>query len=1358
MRVTVRSVMSLHKLSAGDGYTYLTRQVAAADDTNRGHGTLAAYYEQKGESPGVWLGSGLNSLPGSVPEFLVVGVVTEAQMTALFGEGRHPNADVIERRLQREGVHGRALDRATKLGHAYHLFEPSEFQTALATRYRGFNTAHGQRPNAAIPARERARIRTELARNRFRSEHGRDPLDAREFTSYLTRVSRPGPVPVAGYDLTFSPVKSVSALWAIAPRELAATIATCHDEAVRDTIGWLEKHAAYTRRGTNGVAQVDTTGLIAAAFTHRDSRAGDPDLHTHVAVSNKVCTPDGRWLSLDGRALYRNKVTASEHYNARLEALLIERVGVRFAERGDAVDGKREIREVVGVPRALLRTWSSRRADIEAELAVLARRFQDEHDRLPTNVERVELAQQATLSTRNAKHEPRSEAEQRHAWRAEAAEVLGGADHVEALARQVTSHTRTTASASVDVDQLAETVIATVQASRATWQEHHVRAEAERACRRLAAVPDFLVDQVTERSLANSVLLTASPSIDEPDPLRRRDGSSVYEVAGSRRYTSTAVLDAEQMIVGGAGCWNFYSVAAETVDLALLETVANGVQLGPDQAEMVRQLATSGARVQVALAPAGSGKTVTLGTLAAAWAAWAAEGNAVIGLAPTAAAARVLREELGDSVAATDTLAKLIHALRTGTAVPDWVDALGPGSLLIVDEAGVAGTLDLAAVVGYAGERGASVRLVGDDRQLAAVGAGGVLRDIERTHGAVTLGEVRRFTRSDGDPNRAEASASLALRRGDPAGLGYYLDHGRIHVGDALTTADEAFAAWAADRAAGLNALLIASTNAQVRELNLRAQAMRLAAAAVPAERQVTLADGTTVSEGDVIVTRRNDRRLALSATDFVANGDRWTVTSVRPDGELEVRHSRSRRRVTLPAEYVAEHVQLGYASTVHGAQGQTVDASHTVVTGIESRQLLYVAVTRGRRENHLYLDVTVPSDDTALYAEAQRPSTAVEVLTRVIERDDSAVSATTARRLERHPVPLLGKACAEYLDALTVAGESILGPTGMAAVAARAEEAVPGISGWPAWAVLHSQLQTVALNGDEPGQALRDEKIFVRSDHSDDLAAILANRLEVHDRRNGPLPWLPPVPRQIAEDDVWRRYFDWRAELIQRHGAAIRASASTWTEQTAPAWAVPTLRDPDLTRDLAIWRAVQEVPDTELRPTGPPAPGVKNGYQQQRLERRVSEAGAMPAKATIRIAQLGEALHPGITTDPHWPALAQQLYIADREGLHETQLRHIATARPLPTDQPAAALAYRLVDAIGDRTPNNNTAAAASARSTAGKDAPPEPAVPRPYEPPVRRPPRPTVPRPYEPPPLSEPPPDYAHIFGSAPRRGPRR
>ncbi len=1331
-----RGVMSLHKLSAGDGYTYLTRQVAAADDTHRGRGSLGEYYEQKGESPGVWLGSGLYSLDGSVPEFLVVGAVTEAQMTALFGEGRHPNADVIERRLQREGVRGRGLDRATKLGHAYHLYEPSEFHTTLAGRYRDFNSTRGERSNTTIPAAERARIRTALAREWFRAEHHRDPVDAREFTGYLTRASRPAPVPVAGYDLTFSPVKSVSALWAIAPRELAETIAACHDQAVRDTISWAETHAAYTRRGTNGIAQVDTTGLIAAAFTHRDSRAGDPDLHTHVAVSNKVCTPDGRWLSLDGRALYRNKVAASEHYNTRLEALLIQRVGVRFAERGDAADGRRDVREIVGVVPALLRRWSSRRGDIEAEMAVLAQRFQQDHGRPPTVIERQELAQQATLSTRDPKHAPRSQAEQRRTWRSEAVEILGGAQQVDELVRQVAGHALAPAP-TFDVDVLAEQVIATVQASRATWQEHHVRAEAERVCRRSAAVPDFLVDAVTDRALspANSVLLTLAPAIEEPDVLRRADGTSVYEVAGTRRYTSNAIMDAERRILACPACRDFRIVDSETIDMALLETVANGVPLGPDQADMVRQLAGSGARAQLALAPAGSGKTVTLRTLAEAWAADQGRGgNTVIGLAPTAAAARVLREELGEAVTATDTLAKLVHALSTGTAVPGWVDAIGPGSLVIVDEAGMAGTLELATVIEFAVDRGASVRLVGDDRQLAAVGAGGVLRDIDRTHGSVTLSEVRRFTHPDGATNHAEAAASLAIRRGEPAGLGYYLDHGRIHVGDDTTTADQAFAAWSADRDTGHDTLLIASTNEQVRELNLRAQEARIAAADIAAGRRVPLADGTTVSVGDTIITRRNDRSLTLSATDWVANGDRWTVASVRPDGALEVRHAQSHKRVTLPADYVAQHVQLGYACTVHAAQGQTVDTSHTVLTGTESRQLLYVALTRGRHANHLYLDISSGSDDAVMNAEARRPPTAVEMLTRVVERDDSAVSATSARREERDPIPLLRKTCAEYADALAVAAESVLGPEGLAQIEARADALVPGITDCPAWPTLNTQLQRIVLNGEDADQMLHDEAMLVRRDHTRDLAAILATRLDADQRKPGPLPWLPPIPRQLAEDDFWSRYFDRRNDLIQRNSNAVRAAATSWTPETAPNWAVSTLSDPSLTRDLATWRAARDIPDTDHRPTGSPTTDHPGSRTQRGLDRRVVAAGGIPTTGEPAAARLAEAIRPGITADPHWPILARQLTAADHAGIERAEQRRIATSRPLPIEQPAAAFAYRLIEAIGERP---TTAPAPG----------PGPAI------------KPTAPRPYEPPPLSTRSPEYARArLAPKIQPGPRR
>jgi conjugative relaxase-like TrwC/TraI family protein len=178
-------------------------------------------------------------------------------------------------------------------------------------------------------------VRTGVALEFFRTEHGRDPIDAREIAATIAKKSRPRTQTVAGYDLTFSPVKSVSTLWAVADPHVAAQIEEAHQAAVRDALKFIESHALFTRQGRNGVRQVNVTGLVAAAFTHRDSRAGDPDLHTHVAVANKVQTLDGRWLSIDGRVLFKATVAASETYNTALEHHLRDRLGLRFADRPD---------------------------------------------------------------------------------------------------------------------------------------------------------------------------------------------------------------------------------------------------------------------------------------------------------------------------------------------------------------------------------------------------------------------------------------------------------------------------------------------------------------------------------------------------------------------------------------------------------------------------------------------------------------------------------------------------------------------------------------------------------------------------------------------------------------------------------------------------------------------------------------------------------------------------------------------------------------------------------------------------------------------------------------------------------------
>ena len=235
----------------------------------------------------------------------------------------------------------------------------------------------------------------------------------------------------------------------------------------------------------------------------------------------------------------------------------------------------------------------------------------------------------------------------------------------------------------------------------------------------------------------------------------------------------------------------------------------------PGRLRWSARCAPPGARLQLAIAPAGAGKTTAMRALTLAW---TQDGGQVLGLAPSAAAAAVLGEQTGIRA---DTLAKLTWSLRHGD-LPDWAAAVGPSTLVIIDEAGMADTLSLDAAVQFAIDRGASVRLVGDDQQLAAIGAGGVLRDIKHTHGALHLAELHRFT----DP--AEAAASLTLREGKPTALNFYLDHGRVHVGDLAKTTEDAFTAWAADRAAGLDAIMLAPTRELVAELNRRARDHRL--------------------------------------------------------------------------------------------------------------------------------------------------------------------------------------------------------------------------------------------------------------------------------------------------------------------------------------------------------------------------------------------------------------------------------------------------------------------------------------------------------------------------------------------------
>src|SRR4029453_14001108 len=370
----------------------------------------------------------------------------------------------------------------------------------------------------------------------------------------------------------------------------------------------------------------------------------------------------------------------------------------------------------------------------------------------------------------------------------------------------------------------------------------------------------------------------------------------------------------------------------------------------------------------------------------------------------------------------------------------------------------MADTLSLDTAVRFAVDRGASVRLIGDDQQLAAVGAGGVLRDIKNIHGALQLTELHRFT----DP--AEAQASLALRDGDSSALGFYLDHGRVHVGDLAKITEDAFSAWVQDRAVGLDAIMLAPSPALVAELNRRARDDRLGN--VPAGQEVRLGDGNQASVGDVIITRTNDRRLQLSATDWVRNGDRWTVTHIDRSGGLTVRHSRSQLTVWLSSNYVRASTGLGYAPPLPGPQGVSGDTMHGLLAGKESRQQLYTMLTRGRHANHLYLQVVGDGDPHGfIRPDTVSPRPPTETLQQILARDEASVSASTLLRELNNPAARLFQAVQRYTDGLHVAAEQLLGPQTVVDLD-QADQYLPRLTTEPASPTLRAHLLALAEVG----------------------------------------------------------------------------------------------------------------------------------------------------------------------------------------------------------------------------------------------------------------------------------------------------
>ncbi|MFE9334955.1 MobF family relaxase [Streptomyces sp. NPDC006925] len=1000
-------MITLHPISAGSGIDYLMRTVSG-DDVEAGNKQLTAQWAEGGDTPGEWIGAEAAAIGLS-------GAVTQEDADAVFKDAVDP---VGGKRM------GRAWPRYTPADELFAKYLEAE-------------------PKASEARRQQLQAKADKEGN---------------------RTAR------AGWEMVLSPVKSFSLLWATADDEQRTRLQAVERSAFEKVFARLEDEVCWTRVGPTAASQIQVPGrgFIGAVFTHRSSRAGDPDFHRHLEISSKVRTEDGRWLALDARPLHARLVEFSELYTAEVERGMAAEFGVLADVRQSSLrPARRPVREFLGVGEKAVRDFSQRRRSTETELASMTRDFVAREGREPTRAEEYKLAQAATLSARPDK-QPSTVEEERGRWIAQAREL--GIPHPEDLLRHAAEvsreQTETAPEPDVPLTGIPGRALRILEGQRAQWTRSNAAAE---ICRQLVEtgwhvrLDDEAFTRTVERA-TDALLdpdlcarLDAPDAVALPERFRRADGGSVFEpVATGQVFTSHSLLAAERDLVEAATRpAPVRSLTPGQVDDALTAgDEERGFRPSAEQRQVVRNLLGSDVRVSAVIGPAGTGKTTIMRLVREAA---DAHDLPVLGLAGGQVQADNLGEEAG--IRAENIARWRYMSERHGGA--QW--SLQPGQIVIVDEAGQASTPDLHALAEQVEAVGGRLLLVGDPRQLGSPGVGGALALVEADAGAQYLSEVRRFRDADKTIRRWEVDAATALSRGDAdASFDAYAQRGRIAHGGAETMLDAVYTAWRQDVGDGLKSVMIASSNALVAQLNERARSDLAARGEVDTAAETALSDGNRAGAGDRVVTRANDRRLRThDGRQWVRNGDTWTVEAVEDGGGLTAVHDRTGRRVTLPGSYVSEAVELGYAVTKDRAQGLTVDTGHALFDSSMDRNGAYPALTRGRLANHAYLVTSEPADP-----ETGRPGprlTARQVWQSTLRRDGTQQSATmTARRSQE-----AARSVRTHTARLAFVLDRIADDRARSAVTELlGEPAAEQLLSAPAWPALRAQLGRFAEDG----------------------------------------------------------------------------------------------------------------------------------------------------------------------------------------------------------------------------------------------------------------------------------------------------
>ncbi len=942
-----------------------------------------AYYTKGGEPRGQWAGRAAARLG-------LAGQVDPQVLEALFMENIGPGGEVLAPRHQGKGD-AEAEEAAVRAWRKQHLYASA----------------------------------TEIA----------------EFRAQQRAKSAPRAVPY--FDLTVSAVKSVSvlhasyrvaAMQARAERRpdraqaldaMADAIEQAMMDGARDAVRWLEEHATYTRTGHHSASTGewrDGDGLASSLFLHHVSRDGDPQLHVHVAVWNRVQRADkadGKWRTLHGRALYQNRLGMAPVPDRFVEARLRD-LGFVMVPRPDG-NGC----EVGGVDPKVMRQFSSRGVAVVGELARLAAEWERIQGKPPSKRTLWLLHQQAGQRTRRAKAEARrtvngqvhdaelTDAERLAEWeKATTAEMQALSAVCEAAEEFARERARARGAAApqpapggaphavqlppvpgrvlTDEDRRRAAAVAVAEAQRhhAAWDLSHLRFEVHRALGAGVSgqdVTDIAELVVSGRSGTGVVQVGAAPDIADVAPLgmRESDGVSVYRPPGEAKWSTLEHLDLEEHIVAVAKARMPRLVPEEAARRAVART-----DLTAEQREAVVTLLTTDAMTVPLNAAAGSGKSHTMAVFARLWTQFT--GGRVIGLTTSTNAAEVLANEgLAESYNIAQFLGKVEGSDKLRHPV-----RVNEGDVLVLDEATQASTVDVALVQQAARHAGARMHPVGDTEQLGSVEAGGIFALLATDLPGARLEEIRRFAQ----PWQAEASQRL--RKGDIAALAAYQRRGRIRGADHEAVFDKAAQAYLADLLRGRDVLLLAGSSAEAADLSRRVQA-QLAQAGRVGEGVFDLADGNMAGVGDLVRARHNERidaggrRLTNRDTLLVMSADQgsghaWVRRRTADPAEPWSRPFR------IPAAYLAEHGELNYAGNVHVSQGRTVGPSHLVVTQTLSRRSFYVGMTRGREENTAWVETgnTAPKGKKP-YEQA----TAESVVKGIMEREAGELSATEQMR-----------------------------------------------------------------------------------------------------------------------------------------------------------------------------------------------------------------------------------------------------------------------------------------------------------------------------------------------------------------------